>query len=195
MNLKASPPASPRPTQNDNGVQLLEDRTSGPISHRVTCQTLAGFVAAHLNLDLAAPLTAADWLTLPAQRLLTLTAGPVFHDAVGLGALRAQFAYYPPDVWLYLLAAGWARIGQEDHLMGRAGHAGDELGAALIGARLVREVMQLCFLMERRYAPYPKWLGTAFQSLAAGPALTPTLTAALRAATWPEREQALDPRL
>ena len=37
--------------------------------------------------------------------------------------------------------------------------------AALIAARLVRDVMRLAFLMEREYPPYPKWFGTAFSGL------------------------------
>ena len=53
----------------------------------------------------------------------------MFHDGPGeLTALRERLAWYPVDVWRYLLAAGWARLGQEEHLMGRAGYAGDELG-------------------------------------------------------------------
>jgi hypothetical protein len=71
--------------------------------------------------------------------------------------MRERLAYYPRDVWLYLLAAGWARIGQEEHLMGRAGTVGDEVGSALIGARLVRDIMRLAFIMERTYAPCAKW--------------------------------------
>jgi hypothetical protein len=47
--------------------------------------------------------------------------------------------------------------------MPRAGFVGDELGSALIGSRLVRDIMNLCFLLEKQYAPYPKWFGTAFQ--------------------------------
>ncbi|HRJ45428.1 MAG TPA: DUF4037 domain-containing protein, partial [Caldilineaceae bacterium] len=107
--------------------------------------------------------------------------------AFGLEALRARFAWYPQDVWLYLLAAGWARIGQEEHLMGRAGLVGDELGSGLMGSRLVRDVMRLAFLMERQYAPYPKWFGTAFSKLACAGELTPHLLAAQTAATWQER--------
>lgn len=79
------------------------------------------------------------------------------------------------------------------HLMGRAGLVGDEIGSALIGARLVRDVMRLCFLMERTYAPYPKWFGTAFQQLRCAPALSPCLTAALHARTWQAREAELVP--
>lgn len=75
--------------------------------------------------------------------------------------------------------------------MPRAGHAGDELGSALIGARLVRDVVSLCFLMERRYAPYAKWFGSAFRGLACAATLEPLLAAALRAERWPEREEAL----
>jgi hypothetical protein len=176
------------PDPNDNGTQLMEVISQGPVNHRVTMHTPAGFVADHLNFDLAQPLEPADWLTFSEQRLLTLTTGPVYHDEIGLNEVRGQFAYYPHDVWLYLLAAGWNRVGQEEHLMGRAGLAGDEVGSALLGARLVRDVMRLCFLMERSYAPYPKWFGTGFKRLGCGPALYPILQDALKAETWQARE-------
>ncbi len=132
-------------------------------------------------------LTPADWLTFPEQKLLSITAGGVFHDDLGLEAIRQRLAYYPHDVWLYVMATAWNRIGQDEHLMGRAGHAGDEIGSAVIGARLVRDVMRICFQQERRYAPYPKWLGTGFARLRAGPLLSPILQAALLAPSWQER--------
>lgn len=75
--------------------------------------------------------------------------------------------------------------------MGRAGMVGDEIGSALIGARLVRDLMRLCFLMERTYAPYSKWFGTAFNRLDCAPSLSPHLSAALAALKWPEREEHL----
>jgi hypothetical protein len=179
------------PDANDNGTQLLTDAPDGPINHRVETVPLRGWFRDYLGVDVSQPLSAADWLALPEQKLLSATAGEVFHDAVGLSALRERLAYYPRDIWLYLLAAGWTRIGQEEHLMGRAGQAGDELGSALIAARLVRDVMRLGFLMERQYAPYPKWLGTAFMRLDCGPELAPKLQRALRADTWQERGAAL----
>jgi hypothetical protein len=157
----------------------------------VTCQTFRGFIADYLNFDIEQPIEPTDWLTFSEQRLLTLTAGPVFIDAIGLNDDRARFNYYPQDVWLYLMAAGWGRVGQEDHLMGRAGFAGDELGSAIIGARLVRDIMRLCFLMERTYAPYPKWFGSAFMKLPVAAALSPLLTGTLQAQTWQQRESYL----
>ena len=75
--------------------------------------------------------------------------------------------------------------------MGRAGLAGDEVGSALIGARLVRDIMRLCFLMEKRYAPYPKWFGTAFKQLPCADDLWQTLQRILMAETWQIREQFL----
>ena len=63
------------------------------------------------------------------------------------------------------------------------------MGAALIGARLVRDVMHLCFLMERQYAPYPKWFGTAFKQLSHAASLAPVLQQALSAGSWQEREE------
>ena len=75
--------------------------------------------------------------------------------------------------------------------MPRAGYVGDELGSALIGSRLTRDVMRQCFLIERQYAPYPKWFGTAFKQLACAGDLAPILWHAQTAPTWPEREAAL----
>jgi hypothetical protein len=157
----------------------------------VLTTTVRAFARRQLNWDPAGPLQPADWLTFPSQQLLSLTAGPVFHDGPGeLTTLRERLAWYPVDVWRYLLAAGWARLGQEEHLMGRAGHAGDELGSAVIGGRLVRDLMALAFLQERRYAPYPKWFGSAFRELPDAPVLTPLLHEVLRAESWPERQDA-----
>ncbi len=137
---------------------------------------LRRYVRQALGHDSDDPLDAADWLTIPSQSLREITAGEVFHDGLGtLEPLRRRLAYYPHDVWLYLLASGWQRLGQDEHLMPRAGLLGDELGSSLIGARLVQGMMHLCFLMERRYAPYSKWLGTAFGELACAGALRPLL--------------------
>jgi Domain of unknown function (DUF4037) len=153
--------------------------------------TLRGYFRDHLNFDIDGEIEARDWLTFPEQRLRMITAGAVYHDDVGLQDVRDRFAHYPHDVWLYLLVAGWWRIHPEANLVGRAGFVGDELGSALIGSRLAHDLMRLCFLMERQYAPYSKWFATAFSRLACGAELSPILWSALRAQTWVDRESAL----
>jgi hypothetical protein len=116
----------------------------------------------------------------------------VFYNGLGeLGAIRETLRYYSRDLWLYLLAGQWRRIDQEEPFMGRCGEAGDELGSRLLAARLVREVMKLCFLMERQYAPYSKWFGTAFAELKSAPTFMPIFERVLNAQTWPKRERHL----
>lgn len=167
--------------------------TAGETRQRSTVHTLQSFSLLQLGVDATQPLSPADWLVTPQQQLLSVVAGAVYHDAIGLQHMRDALAWYPRDVWLYALAAGWTRIGEEDHLMGRAGMVGDEIGSAIIGARLVRDIMRLCFLMERAYAPYAKWFGTAFKRLRCATEVAPHLEGALAARTWQERERHLVP--
>ena len=160
-----------------------------PIHYEV--HTIRGYVRQQLELDIDRDIEPRDWLTLPEHGLRMFTSGVVFHDEVGLQAARARLAYYPHDIWLYLLIAGWWRVHPEMNLVGRAGAAGDELGSSLIGSRLVCDLMRLAFLMERQYAPYSKWFGTAFSRLACGSELTPILWKVERAQVWQDREAAL----
>ncbi len=158
------------------------------INHHITITTLQGYFQNYLGVDVEQEIPITDWLTLPEQNLRTIKAGAVYRDDLGLQAIRERFTTFPHDIWLYLLAAQWTRVGQEEHLMGRAGYVGDEIGSALITARLVRDLMRLCFLMEKQYAPYPKWFGTAFSRLSCGQALSPVLKSVLCAETWQERQ-------
>ena len=135
-----------------------------------------------------------DWLLASEQMLLELTAGAVHHDGLNqLIPMREALAYYPRDLWLYLLSSQWRRISQQEAFVGRTGEVGDELGSAVIAADLVRDLMRLAFLLERTYAPYAKWFGTAFSRLQSAPALTPYLQAALAATSWQARQAALSP--
>lgn len=153
--------------------------------------TVRGFVLDQLGLDLDGEIEPRDWLTMPEHRLGMVTAGAVHHDDVGLQVARDRLAYYPRDVWLYLLVAAWWRVHPEVNLVGRAGAAGDELGSAVMAAELVHAMMRLTFLMERQYAPYAKWLGTAFSRLPCAATLSPALADVLAARTWQDREAAL----
>lgn len=178
-------PLSPR-------LRIMTRPLPGPIKHRIIVITVRNFVRVQLGYDLAQPLEAADWLTFPSHALGELVAGEVYSDDVGeITTVRTQFAWYPHDIWLYLLASGWQRIGQEEHLMPRAGFVRDELGSALIGSRLIRDSMNLCFLLERQYAPYSKWFGTAFERLQSAKELGPLLKRAQQASTWSERSEHL----
>jgi hypothetical protein len=144
-----------------------------------------------LGLDVSVEWDAYDWVSLPEQRLCAMTAGAVFHDDLDLEEVRRRLGYYPRDVWLYLMLAGWWRVHPEMNLVGRAGFAGDELGSSLIAGEMVSGLMHLSFLIERRYAPYAKWFGTAFSQLRIAGRLSAPLDEALHARAWRQREEAL----
>lgn len=170
-------------------TSLNHDDATG--RHGIRILTLESFSIDYLNWRPTTILTHADWLTIPSQHLRTIAVGGVFHDGLGLEEMRATLRWYPKDVWLFMLACGWRRISQEEHLMPRAGEAGDELGSRIIASRLVRDLMRICLLMEKEYPPYPKWFGTAFSRLRCAAILTPLFEQTLNAGDWKERQEAL----
>jgi len=153
---------------------------------------LAHWLRGQLGFDPTAGVTTADWLTTPQQLILEVVGGAVFHDGVGdLTAVRAALAWYPDEIWLYVLACQWRRIEQREAFVGRTSEVGDELGSRIVAARLARDVIRMCFLIERRYAPYTKWLGTAFARLDAANEVRPALERALSADGYAGREAGL----
>ncbi|HVR12267.1 MAG TPA: DUF4037 domain-containing protein, partial [Gaiellaceae bacterium] len=95
------------------------------------------------------------------------------------------------DVWLWLLACQWRRLDQEEAFVGRTAEVGDELGSRVVASRLVRDCMRLAFLLERRYAPYSKWFGSAFAQLDSAVVLQSPLLDVLSAESYDARENAL----
>ena len=174
----------------EGGSRLLVAVDEGPVAHRVEVLALSAFMRELLGVDPLERFSSGDWLLTPTQRLLEVTAGDVFDDQIGdLTRVRTLLDWYPHDVWLIVMAGHWRRIAQLEHLHGRAGLGGDELGASLLGAALVRDAMRLGFLQHRRYPPYPKWFGLAYATLDLPERAA--LEVAQRAVDWREREQAI----
>lgn len=160
--------------------------------HQINIETIEGFFRRYLGCNPHENLKAADWLTFPEHKLLGVTSGKVFSDDSGkLENIRQKFAYFPRDVWLYMLAAQWTKLFEEQAFAGRCGQVGDELGSALITARQIKNLMRLCFLIERRYAPYSKWFGSAFSRLDCAAQLKPVFEKVLSAKDWRTRQNFL----
>lgn len=174
----------PHPPTNEAGRR-------GDLRHGLEAWTLEHLLSGS-GLAPDAPPDNLAWLGLADQQLLEITAGAVFHDDDGqLTAVRARLASPPRDVLLYKLACQWRRIAEEQAFVGRTGDRGDDLGSRVIAARLVRDLVRIAFLIEGRYAPYPKWFGAAFARLPCAGALTPSLQRVLVADDWRTREAAL----
>jgi hypothetical protein len=174
------------------GTDVMKITTHRPINHRVSTINLDDFLRHYLGIHPDKNLTIADWLTIPEQKFRSIVDGTIFHDGLKvLNPLQKKVSYYPLDIWLYLLSAGWQRIGQEEPFVGRAGLVRDDLGSALIAARQVANLMRLAFLIEKTYAPYSKWFGSAFALLPSASSLHPNFMGAIQAADWREREHHL----
>jgi hypothetical protein len=162
-----------------------------PVVDHVWVDTVPGWSIERLGVDATRSLDTIDWLVTAQQHLLEVTAGPVFHDEPGVvSRLRSRLAWYPDTVWWWLLACQWRRLAQEEAFVQRTAEVGDELGAAVVAARLTRDAMRLALLMARRYAPYGKWLGTAFHRLPDPDGLGTCVVGALHGSAA-EREAAL----
>lgn len=167
------------------------DRTAGFVP-QVEITPLEDWFHERLGFSPSEGVSFQDWLSAPQQTLLEITAGAVFHDDLGeLATARAALAWYPDEVWLWLLACQWRRIDQEEPFVGRTAEVGDDLGSRVIAGRLVRDLMRLSFLLERRYAPYSKWLGSAFAQLDAHREIGDVLVQVLASETYESREAAL----
>ena len=177
---------------HDDGTIVMQLSDTRPLKHGVKIVTIRDYFQRYLTVDPLEKMSPIDWVVLPEQRLRSIASGRIFHDGLGkLQSIMEKLSYYPNDVWLYLLSAQWRRIAQEEPFMGRCGQVGDEIGSRVVGSRLVYDIMKLCFLMEKQYAPYIKWFGTGFSRLKGAGVLTPILMRVFEATSWKDREEHL----
>jgi hypothetical protein len=162
------------------------------VRHRVQVETARELAVSRLGLDPTADLRVDDWLSLTGQAVLEVTAGEVFADDAGeLHGIRQRLEWYPDDVWRHVVATDWARLAQELPFVGRTAERGDDLGSRVVAARLTGVALHLGHLLERRWPPYAKWLGTSFARLPQAAAALGFLQQALTTQDWRERESGL----
>ncbi|GAA1605507.1 DUF4037 domain-containing protein [Kribbella sancticallisti] len=158
--------------------------------HHITVTTVEAWLQDDVGLS-TADLSLADWLITPQQKLLGITAGRVYADDGRLQPIRDALNWYPDDLWTWMLACQWSRIEHEEAFVQRTAEVGDELGSRVVAARLTRDLMRLALLMDRTYAPYTKWLGTAFARLDHADGLDHDLAEVVGADKLVDRERAL----
>lgn len=157
--------------------------------HRLEVVAIAHLLQRSVGIDTINQLDDAAWLSTPMQSLLELTSGEVFADDTGeLTALLRALCFYPEPVLRYQLSALWMRIAQIQPFIGRTGETGDDAGSATITASIARDMMRIGLLQTGHYAPYAKWLGTAFGRTRIGDAIQGELASAVTASDWHARE-------
>ncbi len=173
-------------------MPVLKER--GHVRHLCSFWTVQSFFQHYLGYDIAAKPDPSlrDWLLFPQQALIEITSGKLFHDDLGIQAIRDRFAYYPDVIWKYMLRVQWGKILDELQMQARTGESRDELGSRIIAARMTQKIMFLCFIMERQYVPYSKWFGTAFRKwLTSAKVMQPLLLRVVREKSWQKRQELL----
>jgi hypothetical protein len=172
-------------------IRHMELTETGCIKHIIRIHTLEEFFRQHLGINIHEEIKEIDWLLFPQQRLLTIRKGKLFHDDLYVQDLKDKLEYYPDNIWFYLMACEWNKINSEEAFVGRCGDVNDEIGSHIIASRIMQSIMNICFLQEKKYIPYSKWFGTAFNELQSSKKLNQIFKSVLNANNWKIREKRL----
>ena len=143
--------------------RVVEEQGQG----RVGVLCIENFYAGILGRD-TVPSTNQEWLTLSEEDLATATNGKVFEDRLGqFSAIRDKLLqYYPREVWLRRLVQSMARAAQSgQYNYARAMKRGERITAELALTEFIRESMKIVYLLNRKYAPYDKWMHRGMRDL------------------------------
>ncbi len=146
-------------------TQIMCPQSGPEVNHLIELCVLEDYFSEFIG-KLPGELTNIDWLCIPEQRLVELTAGHVFYDGLEkLDDYRSALRYYPHDVKLTKLAAYWQCVANEEAFIGRGVEFGDLLHVKLVSTRIVNSLLKICFVLKEEYVPYSKWFSRAFDHL------------------------------
>jgi hypothetical protein len=116
------------------------------------------------------PARTQEWAFADENGLCYAQAGRIFYDPPGqLTERKRAFeeAYYPESIWKWRIASKLFRLWHygEYNICNRLARRGDGVAALTGQGYLVEAAMQLAFLLNRRFAPYWKWLHWGFHWL------------------------------
>ncbi|MFT3982264.1 MAG: DUF4125 family protein [Lachnospiraceae bacterium] len=141
--------------------------------------SISGFYGSLLAVN-TMPETEDQWFAIEEWRLASAVNGKVFRDDAGeFTEIRERLcAYYPETVWKKKIAAElftMAQLGQYNYE--RMLKRGEKVTAEIILSDYMKHTMQLIYLLNRRYAPYYKWLHRGMAELSHLPEIMDILQA------------------
>ncbi len=136
------------------------------------------------------PTTQNQWLFLDDYRLATAVNGKVFQDDLGefTRIRKGISAYYPEEVRIKKIArqaALMAQSGQYNYL--RMFGRGETVTAAIALSEFMKHTMAMVYLLNRRYAPFYKWMHRGMEKLPVLPEIRDILSALAELKTGDER--------
>jgi hypothetical protein len=146
------------------GIELSRHRTE-----RIAVSTVGRFYR-DLTGSPWPPANMQEWAFANENDLRYAQAGRVFYDPSGQLMERKQAferAYYPEPIWKWRIAAKLFQMWHygEYNVCNRLARRGDGIAVLIGQGHLVEAAMQLAFTLNRRFAPYWKWLHWGFLRL------------------------------
>ena len=149
-------------------IEGFAARQDGPLSRgRVGCLCAPDWYKRYTGMP-EGPQTLAQWRRVPEAFLATATNGEIFNDPSGrFSAVRNRLLlFYPEDVRIKKIvarAAVMAQAGQYNYA--RSIKRGETVAAQLSLAEFTRAALSMVYLLNRRYAPFYKWLHRGLRGL------------------------------
>lgn len=130
------------------------------------CPTV-NFYKIYTGLD-HIPTSLNEWSSITENALATCTNGRVFTDLLGEFSQwrQALLAFYPEDIRLKKIASRCFTIAQAgQYNFPRSLKRGERFAATWAISQFCADMMSLVFLLNRRYAPFHKWMHRAVKDL------------------------------
>ncbi len=146
------------------GITRYENGRSGK---RVGVFSIGDFYKSLIGFE-KEPANVEEWTTLTDDTIAAATNGKIFRDDLGeFTRIRNELLkYYPDFTWGKRIVCEMMHIskhGQYNYM--RCIKRGDLVTANYCISEFCSHVMSLCFLLERKYAPYYKWKYQALKEL------------------------------
>lgn len=140
--------------------------TAGENYRSGVCSTKS-FYLRHTGLD-HAPAKLGEWLKIPEEALAVCTNGKVFYDPMGKFSewRKKLLGYYPEDVRLRRIVSRCMTAAQSgQYNFPRSVKRGDIFAISQSEAIFCHDVISLVFLLNKKYAPFYKWMHRAVRDL------------------------------
>ncbi len=134
---------------------------------RVGVFVIEEFYRGFIGLD-RLPSTLDEWLMIPESALAACTNGKVFMDSGGEFTKWRDLllGFYPEDVRLKKIASRCMTLGQSgQYNLPRCIKRGDAFSAQYSLVKFCSDAISMTFLLNRRYAPFYKWMHRAVGEL------------------------------
>lgn len=142
------------------------------------------------------PASLREWLVVPDDAFAAVTNGKVFHDPLGeFSKIRkALLEHYPEDVRLKKLAARCMTAGRAgQYNFPRCAKRGETYAARHSEAKFSFDAMSMIFLLNRKYAPFYKWLHRAVRELPlCGEAVYGKIKALVEEEEWEKKAEMIE---